>query len=117
MSAQLSKLHVRFIQSQKEFSLLNAQKEQKRVPLSQLYVKDDSHFYLAMVNDRMENEEKITLCFDEATAALKRLQCGVTKEEIAKESEEYDDALLFFNMDSSQDISLFLLHIDAIEEQ
>jgi len=118
MSVQLSKLHVRFIQSQKNFSLLRGEeKKQEKLPLSQLYVKDNSNFYLIIQNQSLQESENITICFDEATHALNTLECTVTKKEIIQGSEEYEDALLFFNTDISKIKQVFALHIDALDEK
>jgi len=118
MSAQLSKLHVRFIQSQKNFDLLYEQgKQSKKLPLSQLYVKDNSNFYLILQNKPHIEDKNVTIRFDETTPALKRLECSVTKEEIPQGSEEYEETLLFFNVDTTQDTQVFLLNIIALDDK
>ncbi len=117
MSAQLAKLHVRFIQSQTHFHLIKDQGEkQEKLPISQLYVKDNNSFYLLSLNPFLENQETFMICFDETTPALKRLECTVTKEEVPQGSEDYDDALLFFNVDTSKNRQIFLLHINTVDD-
>ena len=115
MSAQLSKLHVRYIQTQKSFTQLKSKnaKEQK-LPLSQLYIKDNSSFYLIQKESPIQ-EKTLSLLFKESTDALKTLQCDVTVSEVDKTSEAFEDALLFFNTDASQINQLLLLTIDTIK--
>ena len=118
MSVQLSKLHVRFIQSQKNFFLqTDAGSKQEKLPLSQLYVKDNSSFYLINESQALSEGEEISILFNEATHALKSLQCGVKQQEIIKGSEEYEDALLFFNVDTSKIKQIFLLQISSLDEK
>ena len=118
MSVQLSKLHVRFIQSQKNFFLLtDAAERQEKLPLSQLYVKDNSNFYFINEAQALSEAEKISILFKEETHALKSLQCDVTKQEILQGSEEYEDALLFFNVDTSKIKQVFLLQINSLDEK
>ena len=117
MSAQLSKLHVRFIQSQKNFFLLSdTGNKQEKLPISQLYVKDNSSFYLVNEGKGLDEDEKISIFFKEETHALKSLQCDVTKQEVLHGSEEYEDALLFFHVDTSKVKQLFLLQISSLAE-
>ncbi len=117
MSAQLAKLHVRFIQSQTHFYLIKPQgNAQEKLPVSQLYVKDNNSFYLLSLSTFLEDTETLTIRFDEATPALKRLECSVTKEEVPQESEAYEDALLFFNVDTPKNRQVFLLHINALDD-
>jgi hypothetical protein len=118
MSAQLSKLHVRFIQSQKNFFLItDTGSKQEKLPISQLYVKDNSSFYLINEGKPLNEDEKLSIFFKEETHALKELQCDVTKQEIAHGSEEFEDALLFFNVDTSKIKQLFLLQINSLDEK
>lgn len=114
MPAELSKLHVRYIQTQKSFSLLRGEIKQK-LPLSQLYVKDNGHFYLLLQNNRLQ-EESVRIRFSEPTDALKSLTCDVSVQEIESSSEAYEDALLFFHLGTSELKQLLLLSIDALSE-
>lgn len=118
MSMQLSKLHVRFIQSQKNlFLLTDTGNKEVKLPISQLYVKDNSSFYLINEGKVLNEDEKISILFNEETHALKSLQCDVIKQEVPHGSEEYEDALLFFNVDTSKVKQLFLLHINSLDEK
>ncbi len=118
MSVQLSKLHVRFIQSQKNFFLLtDAGKKQEKLPLSQLYVKDNNSFYLINEGQTLNESEEISILFKEETHALKSLQCGVKQQEITQGNEEYEDALLFFHVDTSKVKQIFLLQINSLDEK
>ena len=117
MATQLSKLHVRFIQSQKSFLLLiGKDKKGQKLPLSQLYIKDNDSFYLIFETKTLTDKEPLEIHFNEATHALKTLTCTVTSQEIVQETEEYEDALLFFNVDTSKVKQLFQLHITEIKE-
>ncbi len=114
MPAELSKLHVRYIQTQKSFYLLRGEKREK-LSLSQLYVKDSTHFYLLIQKDRVK-EETASILFSEPTDALRSLKCDVNIQEVAPLDEEYEDALLFFHLDTSSLKQLLLLSISAISE-
>ena len=116
MSAQLSKLHVRFIQSQKNFTLLQGDSKQK-LPLSQLYVKDNNFFYFINTGKAIQENQNISILFKEKTHALQTLECGVNKQEISAGSEEFEDALLFFNEEESKVTQLFLLEISSLEQK
>ncbi len=118
MSTQLSKLHVRFIQSQKQFALLRDDDNKgEKLPISQLYVKDNSTFYIIIESHTIKEDEKVTIRFDESTHALNTLECRVTKQEIEHGSEAYEDALLFFNTDPSKVKQLFSVHVDTLDEK
>lgn len=115
MSAQLSKLHVRYIQTQKSFSLLtNAGTTEKKLPLFQLYIKDNGNFYL-ILKENPVHEKTMSILFKEPTDALKTLRCDVLVSEIAKTDDSFEDTLLFFNTDTSKVKQVLLLNIDAIE--
>ncbi len=116
MSAQLSKLHVRFIQTQKNFHLLkDAQTKAEKLPLSQLYVKDNNNFYLINQNSPIQEDQALSILFKEATPALDNLDCKLSVQEIQKHSEEYEDALLFFNTQTQDIKQLLLLSIEEIK--
>jgi hypothetical protein len=115
MSAELSKLHIRYIQMQKNFSLCQGEKREK-LPLSQLYVKDNGHFYLIIQNSPLHEAEAMNIRFSEPTDALKSLTCDVGVQELAPSDEAYEDALLFFNLDTSDVKQLLLLSISALSE-
>jgi len=117
MSAQLSKLHVRFIQSQKNFLLLtNDDAKGETLPISQIYVKDNSSFYLLNLGDPISNEQTLRILFKESTSALNTLECTVNIQTIEKESETYEDALLFFHVDTSKVTQLLLLNIQTVKD-
>ncbi len=115
MSAQLSKLHVRFIQSQKSFLLLREkEKNGENLPITQLYVKDKQNFYFINMNTPLQEEQNLIIQFREPTPALNCLDCGVHMHEIQKGSEEYEETLLFFNVEASEVNQLLLLTIEEI---
>lgn len=115
MPAELSKLHVRYIQTQKSFSLFQGEKREK-LPLSQLYVKDNVHFYLIVKNTPLHEAEAVSIRFSEPTDALKSLTCDVSVQELAPSDEAYEDALLFFHLDTSDVRQLLLLSISTLSE-
>lgn len=117
MSAQLSKLHVRFIQSQKNFYLLR-EKESKgeKLPITQLYVKDNHHLYLVNQSDLIAEDQNISILFKEATDALNTLECTLSVDDIKKGSEDYEDALLFFNVDTDKVKQVLLLTIQTLND-
>lgn len=114
MSKLLSKLHVRYIQTQKSFFLLK-EKDTKgeEFPLSQLYIKDNGSFYFIQKNTQFQ-DKTLTLMFKEPTDTLKSLQCDVTVTQIDKTSEAFEDALLFFNTNASQVSQILSFTIDKI---
>jgi len=115
MSTQLSKMHVRFIQTQKSFYLLsNADSKPQNLPLSHLYVKDNASFYLINQNTPMTEDQTLTITFKEPTPALDRLDCDLKVHEIHKESEDYEDAVLFFHVDPESITQVLLLTIRDI---
>ena len=115
MSTQLSKLHVRYIQTQKNFYLLkDGETKGEKLPLSQLYVKDNSNFYLINQGDPIGQEQDLSILFKEPTPALNTLNCTVSAKEIEKESEDYEDALLFFNIGPADVQQILLLTIQDI---
>ncbi len=100
----LSKMHVRFIQSQKEFGF-----NQHKSPICNLYIKDQQTLYFFNTHSPLETDT-LTLAFNEATPALNSLTLNVSVQRLTKGSEEYDDALLFFNA-STQPTELLLLRL------
>ena len=116
MSAQLSKLHVRFIQSQTNLYLCKeGETNSFKLPLSQLYVKDNDHFYLINQDAPFAQDQHLALTFKEPTPALNTLSCKVSLQEIKEESEAYDDTLLFFNAQPHEVNQLLLLTIEEIK--
>lgn len=115
MSTQLSKLHVRFIQTQKNFYLFKGEGTKgEKLPLSQLYVKDNNNFYLINQNSPI-SEDQVTLTFKEPTPALNTLTCKVSSQEMPNGSEEHEDALLFFNAEPQDVKQLLLLTIQEVK--
>ena len=100
----LSKMHVRFIQSQNSF-FYNGNK----APITQIYIKDNTHLYFLNTNKTL-TEQSLTLNFNEATPALTALKLTLDIERLSPESDEYEDALLFFNV-SSKPTELLLLSL------
>lgn len=116
MSAQLSKMHVRFIQSQKNFFLSRAKETNSvRLPLSQLYVKDNEHFYLINQDTPIPEDQTVTLTFKEPTPALDSLSCTTDIQEMKNDTEAYEDALLFFNAEPHDVNQLLLLTLKEVK--
>ena len=118
MSTLLSKLHVRFIQTQTNFSFQrtpNAKNE--KLPLSQLYIKDSGHFYFANTLDALKNSSTLTLSFKEKNDYLSALQCDVNVETLASDSDEYEEASLFFQEDASLFTEIVCLTIVEIRSK
>ena len=117
MSAQLSKLHVRFIQSQKHFFLFaNNDTKGQRLPIAQTYVKDNNSLYFVNLDDTIADEQTLRVLFNESTDALNTLDCTLGLQSIDKESEAYEDALLFFNVDTDKVTQLLLLNIQTLKD-
>lgn len=117
MPATLSKLHVRFIQTQLHFSLkCKASGLTESLPLNQLYIKNNSHFYFANLSDDVQDGSSIELAFTEPNDYLRALQCRCSVKVIATESEEYEEALLFFHQDASAINQVLLLRVETTDE-
>ena len=113
----LSKLHVRFIQSQKHFYLIQADDTKgKKLPLSQLYVKDTDNFYLIIKAEPLVLETELSIAFKEKTPALNTLTCSFKVTNLAKESEEHEDALLFFAVDEKKVKQVLLLELSSLSD-
>ena len=118
MPAQLSKLHVRFIQTQESFFLQHGENaKQQKFPLENLYIKNSSNFYFANQSDTIEDGISINLSFKETNEYLKALRCEISVMVIEKESDEYEEALLFFHQDESTIKQVLLLNIQSTEEK
>lgn len=116
MSAQLSKLHVRFIQSQKNFYLFTQDDPKgERLPISQIYVKDNNNLFFINQNNPIHEGQTLRIVFQESTDALQTLECTVDFQIIEKESEAYEDALLFFHVDPDKVTQLLLLNIQTLK--
>jgi len=110
----LSKLHVRFIQSQQNFYLQN--KEGTKLPISQLYVKDTNNFYVVLTAEPLIKEDHLTISFKEKTPALNTLECQFNVEALSNDSEDYEDALLFFNVDEEKVKQVLLLNLQSLKD-
>ena len=116
MSTSLTKLYVRFIQTQQTFTLESKQQKQK-YSTSALYIKDNSSFYLVNNEGSLSSGEKMTLNFSEKNDYLKGLKCKVETTLLESGSTEYETALLFFNVEPRTVKQVLLLKIVAIEEK
>lgn len=117
MPSQLSKLHVRFIQTQKSFSLQqNEENQHKKFPLKNLYIKSNNSFYFLNQSDTIQDGSLITLSFNEANDYLTSMHCKVTVKEIEKKSDEYKEALLFFPINEASVHQLLLLTLESVEQ-
>ncbi|MGB5964044.1 MAG: hypothetical protein WBF77_03285 [Sulfurimonadaceae bacterium] len=118
MPAQLSKLHVRFIQTQKSFFIQRDENSKnEKLPLEHLYIKNNSNFYFANQSSDVQDGSDTTLSFKEANDYLKTLHCSVHAMVIEKGSDEYEEALLFFHEDESAIKQVLLLTIETIDDK
>ena len=116
MPAQLSKLHVRFIQTQTSFSLQRGENaKNENLPLENLYIKNSSHFYFVNQGDGIQNGSSLNLSFKKSNDYLKSLRCVISVTIVEKGSDEYEEALLFFQQDESTIKQVLLLAIESIE--
>ena len=117
MASPLSKLHIRFIQTQKNFFLTGEdQSRGEKLPLGQLYIKNNNSFYFVNVNAALQDGQQAELLFKEANDYLKSLQCQVSTAIIAPSSDEYEDALLFFHVDPAQVKQLVLFTVETLKD-
>ena len=115
MASQLSKLHIRFIQTQKHFFMTKEnQSKGEKLLLSQLYIKSSSSFYFVSFNGALQDGEQAELLFKEPNDYLKSLLCQVSTAVITPASDEYEDALLFFHVDPAQVKQLVLFTVETI---
>ena len=113
----LSKLHVRFIQSQKNFYLIQADETKgKELPLTQLYVKDPDHLHLVIKEEALISQTELSLAFKEKTPALNTLTCRFKVTQLEEGSEAYEDALLFFSVDEKEVKQLLLLTLSSLSD-
>ena len=116
MSQALSKLQVRYIQSQKQFTLnVEGENKARRLPIGQLYVKDKEHFYLINVDEPLDAKQEMVLLCKEPDVAIKSLECKLGAKEIEKANSKYEEALLFFHIDAKKVKQLLLLSIKTID--
>ncbi len=117
MPATLSKLHVRFIQTQQHFSLkCESSALKEKLPLGQLYIKNNGHFYFANLSGDLQENSEVELAFTEANDYLTSLHCRCDVKVIEKGSEEYEEALLFFQQDASTINQVLLLRVETTKE-
>ena len=118
MAQQLSKLHVRFIQTQERFTLqrqANAKKETSS--LETLYIKNSSHFYYINTTSTPLDAKEIFLTFSEKNDYLSKLECACDVSSIEQGSDDYEEGLLFFQQDQNEIKQLLLLTLKAIKEK
>ena len=116
MSTSLTKLYVRFIQTQQTFTLEHNKQKQK-FSSSSLYIKDNTSFYLINNEITLTSGEKVALSFTEKNDYLKSLKCKVETTLLETGSDEFETALLFFNMEPRTVKQVLLLKMVAIEEK
>ena len=116
MSTSLTKLYVRFIQTQTKFSLLH-NKQPHPFESRSLYIKDNTSFYLINNEVTLSSGDKVTLSFNTANDYLKSMKCKVETTVLEEASDEKETALLFFNMEPRTVKQILLLTIVAIEEK
>jgi len=116
MAPLLSKLHVRFIQTQKHFLLQrSADSTNETLPLQQLYVKSNDSFYFINLTDDIDDGSTVSFVFKEGNDYLSSLRCTLKVTCIDKGSDDYEEALLFFHVDASAVRQLLLLTIETID--
>ena len=116
--AQLSKLQVRFIQTQKSFFLQNDNdSKNSKLPLDNLYIKDSNSFYFANQSDVLDDKSMLTLLFKEKNDYLSTFTCKTTAHVIENGSDEYEDALLFFHQDPETIKQVLLLTVEDVEQK
>jgi len=116
MSISLTKLYVRFIQTQQTFTLKYKQQRQK-FSSSALYIKDNTSFYLLNNEVILLSGEKVSLDFAEKNDYLRALRCEVETTLLEAGSSEYETALLFFNVEPRSVKQILLLKIISIDEK
>lgn len=117
MASPLSKLHIRFIQTQKNFFLSReSQSKNGKLPLSRLYIKSNSSFYFVNFNGALQDGQQAVLLFTEANDYLASLQCQVSTQIIHPSSDEYEDALLFFHVNPDEVKQLVLFTVETIND-
>lgn len=116
MQQQLSKLHVRFIQTQKSFFLTTDENTKgDRHALSRLYIKDSSSFYFVNEGKEIQDGQTRVLLFKESNDFLDTLACKVSARIIDKSAAEHEDALLFFHLDASEAGQILHLSVESID--
>ena len=118
MPTQLSKLHVRFIQTQKNFKF-QVDKGSKKEPISlnNLYIKNSNSFYFINTRSELKNSSNTILTFHEKNDYLTLLECQCELTVIEDGSDDYEEGLLFFQQDKSSIKQLVLLTIKSIKEK
>jgi len=118
VAIKLSKLHVRFIQTQKQFKF-QVDKESTKEPLSleNLYIKNSNSFYFINTKSKLANSSNSILIFNEKNDYLTQLECQCELTIIEGGSDDYEEGLLFFQQDKSSIKQLVLLTIKTIKEK
>jgi len=118
MPAQLSKLHVRFIQTQKNFTFQADKGSQKEsISLGNLYIKNSNSFYFINTKSDLQNSSNAILMFNEKNDYLTQLECQCELTIIEDGSDDYEEGLLFFQQDKSSIKQLVLLTIKTVKEK
>ena len=118
MSTQLSKLHVRFIQTQKQFKLqVNPEAKKESISLENLYIKNNNSFYFINTTSDLTESSNTILTFNEKNDYLTQLTCHCKLNIIEEGSDDYEEGLLFFQQEKSAIKQLILLTIETIKEK
>ena len=116
-SMSLSKLHVRFIQSQKNFYLTQGDSiKAQKLPIAQLYVKDTNSFYMVITEEPLVQSDNLSIIFKEQTHALKTLECDFEVDILKSDSEDFEDALLFFQIDENKVKQVLFLQLQTLKD-
>jgi len=118
MSTQLSKLHVRFIQTQKQFKLqADTGSKKESISLENLYIKNNTSFYFINTASDLTESSNVILTFNEKNDYLTQLTCQCKLNIIEDDSDDYEEGLLFFQQEKSSIKQLVLLTIKTIKEK
>ena len=105
----LSKLHVRYIQTQNNFYITTDTLKEDKQSQELLYIKDSSHFYFINSGEPIADKSTLTLNFKHKNDFMDTLECQTDVTVVEKNTKEYETALLFFNLKSSQIKQVLLL--------
>jgi len=105
----LSKLHVRYIQTQNNFYITTDTITDQKISKEFLYIKNSNSFYLINNSDTITNDTKLTLKFKHANDFMQSFECQTDIILVEKNSEDFETALLFFNTNANKVKQLLLL--------
>lgn len=107
----LSKLHVRYIQTQNNFFVTTPSIKEKKFNIKMLYIRNANSFYLINNDEPIEGATTLTLNFKHKNEYMDTFECVTTTNIVEKGSEEFETALLFFHQDASKVKQILLLNL------